>query len=118
MTPQEREARPDFAVSLKVRLRLVPPEDGGRKTPIRSGYRPLSLVKDRDRTITIGLSELMLSDELQPGSSGVGTLMFHRDVSDMVMSLLGPGSQFSLAEGNHIVASAEVLEVNAPQAEP
>jgi hypothetical protein len=118
MTPQEREARPDFGVSLKVRLRLVPPEDGGRKTPIRSGSRPLSLIKDGNRTIAIGLSELMLSDELQPGSSGVGTLMFHRDVSEMVMSLLGPGSQFSLAEGNHIVASAEVLEMNALPAEP
>jgi hypothetical protein len=76
------------------------------------------LIKDGNRTIAIGLSELMLSDELQPGSSGVGTLMFHRNVSDMVMALLGPGSQFSLAEGNHIVASAEVLEMNALPAEP
>jgi len=105
------ERRPGFDLEVSVVVHAVPTDGGGRRTPIESGYRPLTTVEVQGHKTLIGLSELLLEAPIHPGSSGEGLLRFHRDVADLVRSLLRPGSELSFAEGSHDVASAKVIDI-------
>jgi hypothetical protein len=104
-------SRPPFALRLRVEIRLASTDEGGRKGPIADGYRPLCVIEDAKlgRTV-IGMCELELARELSPGDVGEGVLGFAAVVADLVKSVLSTGSIFTLAEGNHDVATATVLE--------
>jgi hypothetical protein len=97
---------PQFGLILTVRLDLFAPENGGRPHAISSGYRPVILVSPTDgEQVSIGLCELRLTDDLQPGGSGEGRLAFDVAVSDVAESLLQVGSSFALAEGTHPIGA-------------
>ncbi len=76
-----------------------------------SGYRPLTIVEADGGKTLIGLGELLLQAPIHPGSSGDGILRFHKDVSDLVKTLLRPGSELSFVEGRNAVASARVIDI-------
>lgn len=57
------------------------------------------------------MCELELSNELPPGSSGIGVLRFAPSVSEAVKAIITLGSSFDLAEGNRVIGSAHVLEI-------
>ncbi len=69
------------------------------------------MVEVDGRKTMIGLGELLLQAPIHPGSSGDGVLRFHRDVADLVSSLVRPGSDLSFVEGSHNVASAAVIDI-------
>jgi len=100
------ERRPGFDLDVTVRVHA-----GGRRTLIRSGYRPVTVVEAEGKKTSIGLGELLLEAPIQPGSSGEGVLRFHREVSDLVKSLVRPGSQIFFVEGKNVVASVEVMDI-------
>jgi translation elongation factor EF-Tu-like GTPase len=101
-----------IGVTLRADIRLSSPDQGGRTKPVLSGYRPLCIARRDDGTEeVVGLCQLEIADELLPGTSGEGKLLFAPAVSDAVKSLLKVGSEFSLAEGKRIVGSAWVIEV-------
>lgn len=80
--------------------------------PISDGYRPLCLMRERGGSETpIGLCELHLADEIQPGTSGNGCLTFAPEVSSEVTARLGIGSRFVLTEGPTPAARAQVLDI-------
>jgi elongation factor Tu len=102
---------PDIGLRLRVEVALLSTDDGGRKSPIRDGYRPISVVGTGDDELLIGLAQLRLARELAPGDSGVGTLEFSRSVAELAKAKLPPGADFALAEGRKVVGRAQVLKV-------
>ncbi len=102
---------PQFATRFKIAIHLVSAEEGGRTQTVRSGYRPLCVVRRQGRDETIGLCELDLVGELQPGTSGTAILGFAPEVTEHARSALTPGSKFDLAEGNRVIGSAEVIAI-------
>lgn len=104
--------RRNFGVRLEIQLSLLTREQGGLPVPIFNGYRPLCIVaRPGDGELVIGLSELQLDQPISPGQIGKGVLAFDRTVESEVRSLLSPGVHFSLAEGNRVIAKAQVLRV-------
>ena len=61
----------------------------------------------------IGLCELDPDHDIAPGAEGEAKLRFDRAVADLVLSLVHPGFQFSLAEGRTVVAMATVRAVKS-----
>ena len=105
-------SEPRIGARARVQVDLATPEQGGRTRPVASGYRPLCFVAGPNGTVaTIGLCKLELEGELAPGKSAPGTISFDESVSGDVRSLVKVGSNISLAEGNHIIGSARVLDV-------
>jgi translation elongation factor EF-Tu-like GTPase len=103
---------PEVGVALLIHIRLLTPEEGGLAQPVQNGYRPLCIVPVRgDDVVVIGLCELELTDELSPGGSGEGRLLFSTAVSEQVRLLVSAGSQFMLAEGTRPIGTAEVRSV-------
>jgi translation elongation factor EF-Tu-like GTPase len=104
--------RPEFGLTLTVRIDLLTTAQGGRTHPVRSGYRPICLIPVTDGPdVMVGMCELSLDNPLTPGETGVGRLKFARAVSELVRSLVRVGSRFALAEGNHPIGHAEVREI-------
>lgn len=100
---------PPSGVILLVNVDLLKPEEGGRTSPISSGYRPLCLIPRADGTEAVfGLCELYLDAAIPPGRSGQGRLAFATAIADDVRSLLVTGSRISLAEGSQPIGTAEV----------
>jgi hypothetical protein len=105
-------SRPEFGLSLDVRVDLWPSEAGGRSAPIESGYRPLCVIKGADAgERTFGLCELVLADPLAPGNSADGHLLFDIAVSDAVRSVLVIGSRFDVVEGTRRIGSVQVRAI-------
>lgn len=100
-----------FDARLRVEIRLLSPNDGGRSTPIVDGYRPLCVLAGEGRSETVvGLCQLELAGELMPGNIGEGTLAFAPEASEVVRSRLREGSEFELAEGHKVIGTARVLQ--------
>jgi translation elongation factor EF-Tu-like GTPase len=105
--------RPDFGVSLRLHIDLLPTSAGGRTQPVRSGYRPICIMQGTNGAgAVIGLCELQLEHQLAPGHSGEGRLSFDPAVSNDVRGLLRVGSRFVLAEGTQPIGSAEVRAID------
>jgi translation elongation factor EF-Tu-like GTPase len=101
-------SQPRFGVTFDLHLYVRATDAGGRSRPIVDGYRPLCIVGSLDGETVVGLCELHLDNPISPGESGVGRLSFDVAVSDTVRALLRVGSTFDLAEGQTVVAAAEV----------
>jgi translation elongation factor EF-Tu-like GTPase len=103
-----------YGVSLDIDFQLLPPSEGGRSTPVKSGYRPLCRFTAPDgQTTTVGMCQLELgaADHVMPGDRGAGSLVFVEDVAALVRSLASAGTQLDLAEGNRVVGHATVRGV-------
>jgi hypothetical protein len=112
----DKTAEPDrawrFGVTLSVRVTLLAPSAGGRTRPVRDGYRPICRFKDHGQDISIGLCELELRREIEPGGAGDGRLGFDEAVSSLVRSLAIVGERIDLAEGLTVIGSAEIVAID------
>jgi translation elongation factor EF-Tu-like GTPase len=106
-------SEPAFGATIDITFRLLSTQEGGRRGYVADGYRPLCLVRTEvgDERL-IGMCQLDLTRHVEPGESGAGRLRFDVSVSPLVRALLKVGTEFSLAEGRHVVASARVVEVS------
>lgn len=105
-------AASDINLRFQVQIHLLAPDEGGRPTPIITGYRPVCLATDEAQVETaIGLCELELHGEVRPGETGEGVLGFSAAVSDLARTLLSVGSEVALAEGRQVVGKATVVAV-------
>lgn len=96
--------------TLEVEVRLRPVAEGGRTTPIVSGYRPLCVVPDTaGANVVVGLCELILDRDIPPGGVGAGILEFDEATAPMIRDLVVEGSEFGLSEGSREVARARAL---------
>ena len=81
---------------------LLPAAEGGRRTPIRTGYRPQFYVRTTD---VAGLLDLGVAGEAGPGETADVTVELGRPVA------LDPGQSFAIREGGRTVGAGTVTEV-------
>jgi len=81
---------------------LLPAAEGGRRTPIRTGYRPQFYVRTTD---VVGLLDLGVAGEAGPGETADVTVELGRPVA------LDPGQSFAIREGGRTVGAGTVTEV-------
>ncbi|HET9449632.1 MAG TPA: hypothetical protein VFO83_02055 [Aggregicoccus sp.] len=95
------------------RLRLLTTEEGGRKGPIASDYRPDWNIGNRhEGRLELNGGRVFLEDRewLHPGEESV--VRVEPLVSDRWMHVT-PGMQMAMHEGSHICGVATVLETIA-----
>jgi hypothetical protein len=105
-------SQPRFGVTLDVHLDVRATDTGGRSRPIVDGYRPLCIVGSLAVETVVGLCELHLDNPISPGESGVGRHSDDAAVADTVRALLRVRSTFDWAEGQTVVAAAEVQGID------
>ena len=81
---------------------LLPAAEGGRRTPIRTGYRPQFYVRTTD---VAGLLDLGVAGEAGPGETADVTVELGRPAA------LDPGQSFAIREGGRTVGAGTVTEV-------
>ncbi|MEV0347615.1 elongation factor Tu [Nonomuraea sp. NPDC050680] len=94
--PGSQRARRSFTA----RIYLLTPEEGGRRRPIASGYRPQFYLRTTDVP-----GRLLLDDPAQPGD----TIEVRVELGKAVP--LEPGLGFAIREGGLTVGAGTVLEV-------
>jgi hypothetical protein len=97
---------------IEVDLDLLPPEQGGRKSPIASGYRCncwIGKFEDGERSYNDATFFLLEMDRLEPGSRARARVQPHLpdEWSEVV-----EGSRFELCEGPRVIGIATVLQVS------
>jgi translation elongation factor EF-Tu-like GTPase len=94
--------------SLKAELKFLATEDGGRKTPVSSGYRPQFYYagKDWDAAHSYDI------DWVYPGDTVLVTLAFFRTQNHV--GQLYSGMPFAIREGPRTVANGHILKVLDP----
>ncbi|HUR06743.1 MAG TPA: elongation factor Tu, partial [Nonomuraea sp.] len=96
--PGSQRARRSFTA----RIYLLTPEEGGRRRPVASGYRPQFYLRTTDVP-----GELVLDDPAQPGD----TVEVRVELGKAVP--LEPGLGFAIREGGLTVGAGTVLDVPA-----
>ncbi|MFG1679285.1 elongation factor Tu [Nonomuraea sp. NPDC049269] len=96
--PGSQRARRSFTA----RIYLLTPEEGGRRRPIASGYRPQFYLRTTDVP-----GELLLDDPAQPGDTVEVRVELGKAVA------LEPGLGFAIREGGLTVGAGTVLDVPA-----
>ncbi len=87
----------------KAELFVIPKEEGGRHTPIVTGYRPQFFFGTTDVTGSVNLDEGMKM--LTPGDHGKVSLLLHKPVG------MEQGSRFAVREGGKTVGAGVILSV-------
>jgi hypothetical protein len=98
-------------IAFTAHLRLVPTDEGGRKTPIRSNYRPmfdLGATWQGRPALNDGRVMLMDRDELAPGQ--VGTVRIEPLYAEF-WGTVRPGMVFPMQEGARILGWATISDV-------
>lgn len=89
---------------IRADLRLLPTNEGGRSSPIESGYR--SLARFEDSPSDVGFELELDTNRLVPGESGIGRLSFWA-VDELPE--VSAGRAFELREGSRVVGHGTVL---------
>ena len=109
---------PEFVI-IKAKLTLLKTEDGGRKTGIKSGYRPDHVFEFQNN----GIFKYAFTGDVQfpnintilPGEKKIVTVRFliHQPIDEY----LTIGRKWWMVEGPKKIGEAEVLEVTIPKTE-
>lgn len=102
-------------LSLKVRLRLLPTESGGRERPILSDYRPswgLGNTWHDEPSFNDGRVLLEGSSELTPGAEGAAII---EPLAEEFWFAVDVGAVLPMYEGRRLVGHATVTEVSRPE---
>ena len=86
---------------------LLPTNEGGRKTPARSGYCPNHLVVSD--YLTAGVQTFLDREQLAPGESARVHITFM--TPEHYPHSLWPGKVINVQEGGWLVGHAEILRV-------
>jgi hypothetical protein len=92
------------ALEFVVRLRLLKEPEGGRSTPIRSGYRGLMRFGAADAELAFGVQIDFESDRLQPGEVAEVSVRTWSDENP----LAPPMTDVFLYEGGKLVGTGSV----------
>ena len=95
---------------VSARVEFVPTQDGGRRSAVLSGYRPLLRFDGSDELF--GLVEMHFDDptSVAPGASGLARVGFG---APEILPRLRADDQFEVLEGNRVVARGLILEADA-----
>ena len=107
-------------IIVEAEISLLSTEDGGRKTGIRSGYRPNHFFENPDNTPSPGsyIGEIQFSDLefLLPGERRTGIVVFLR--GGKIDSYISVGREWFINEGGRRIGHGKVLAIKPydPQA--
>lgn len=90
---------------IRADLHLLKSDEGGRVTPMTSGYR--SIVRFQDNEADFGCELELELNSLSPGENGTGRLSFWAPEE---LPGLSVGQTFELREGTRIVGTGTILE--------
>lgn len=96
---------------ISAKIYLLRPEEGGRKTPIFTGYRPAVYFGDRQ---TDGL--IIFNHEEKPALGGEYTVTISLAHPEYLGDALQKDAAFDCREGTRIVVRGKVLEVQEAKA--
>lgn len=88
---------------LRATIQLLPSDEGGRRSALRSGYR--SLLRFEDSEQDFGFELTLDSDSLSPGQSGSGTISMW---AEEALPELSAGQRFEVKEGNRVVGDGVI----------
>jgi len=91
---------------VEVELRFVPTEQGGRRTPVASGYRPQFY---RDGVNFDAVHTYIGVEQVFPGQTVRAFLSFIHP--DLQVGHLHPGTEFEIREGQRVVATGYVIRI-------
>ena len=82
--------------------------EGGRRTPFRTGYRPQFHIAASEFSTSFLISKIVGGDEMAPGETGAveATLL----APECLDAAVGLGTEFSLREGNRVIARGVIEE--------
>ncbi|MBU2996642.1 hypothetical protein KO500_09355 [Cellulophaga baltica] len=95
---------PDFIAELKYRTT----EEGGRRTPASSGYRP-HVKFPFSKTMTSGQQTFIRQDSVNPGETVKAEIMILSP--QFFENMLEIGMEFEVGEGSHVVATGKLIEI-------
>lgn len=98
----------NLAYTLKAIITLFPTDQGGRKKPVYTGYRP-SFAFNTEIHYS-GEIRLIAREELQPGQTSEAYIDLLP--AKTIRKNLKPTDVFSITEGNKTVGSGVIEEVN------
>ena len=103
----------DDLIIVKAKIYLLTPEEGGRKTGIKSGYRPNHVFEKSNniKEIHAYIGEFQFSDQdiIQPGQTKIVTVRFLRN--PVVEKYIKVGQKWFIYEVPRLVAEGEIIEV-------
>lgn len=97
---------------VKARIRLKPTNEGGRKTGIKSGYRPNHVFEYKNGNMVSAYMGDVIFDEqewIEPGEEKVVTIRFMS--GQAIKDFLTVGRIWWIHEGNRLVAEAEIVGI-------
>jgi hypothetical protein len=95
-----------YARDIEVEMTFLTPEEGGRHTPARQGYRPQFYYDGHDSDAA---HTYVGTDEVLPGQTVRAYLTFLSP--DRQVGRIRPGLEFLIREGSRTVARGRVLQV-------
>ncbi|MFD0765637.1 hypothetical protein ACFQZI_12305 [Mucilaginibacter lutimaris] len=101
------DKQPDFIAEVK----YLTTEEGGRKTPAFSGYRPHLKFPMKDY-LTSGQQKFLDAEIVYPGGRVKAEIAMI--ATDIFAGLLEPGMHFEFGEGPHIIGTGIILEIINP----
>jgi elongation factor Tu len=88
------------------RVRFLSSQEGGRRAPVWSGYRPGFWFRDAEGND--GVLEFLDREKAMPGDECEVRITFLHP--EFLEGLLGPNKSFDVREGNRLVARGTVLK--------
>jgi translation elongation factor EF-Tu-like GTPase len=100
-------------IIVKARVHFRTTEEGGRKTGIKSGYRPNHVFEQTNdiRSLRTYIGDIRFDDQgfIQPGETKVVTVRFLRN--PIIEKYIKPGQKWFIYEVPRLVAEGEIIEV-------
>ena len=101
---------------VRAKIYFLRPDEGGRRTPVVSGYRPHFHFEQDVRSDYDGAILLEDREQASPGDECVVRIEFHHP--EYVRDYLTTGATFTAREGSRVVAKVTVLELISEPTEP
>ena len=99
----------DF-ITAKASIRFLSPEEGGRETPVQSGYRlNHNFGSPDDREMQVGVLEFENGAQVVPGASTIAKVSFV--ANSELTGKMQVGREWRIQEGKRLVALARIEEV-------
>jgi hypothetical protein len=99
-------------ISVKAKLKIRTPEEGGRKTGFISGYRPNHVFEyHNDEIIRSYMGDIVFDDQqtIEPGEEKIVTVRFL--LNQRVDPFLNVGRKWWIHEGGRVIGEAEIIEI-------
>jgi len=92
---------------IEAKITFLTTEEGGRTTPVISGYRPAHLVNND--YLTTGIHQYYDREKVELGETVLGTITFI--TPEAYPECLWVGKRISIQEASHIVGYAEITKI-------